>query len=86
MDDVVDIIRTALSNDILVVGDLNDDTGIADHIDTFVDLSRDNETVKFVTLFIPFTDRPGDDASGTHDRYAIWESIAEGIGNLQALS
>jgi hypothetical protein len=85
MDDVVDIIRTALSNDILVVGDLNDDTGIADHIDTFVDLSRDNETVKFVTLFIPFTDRPGDDASGTHDRYAIWESIAEGIGNLQAL-
>jgi hypothetical protein len=26
-----------------------------------------------------------DDVSGTHDRYAIWEKIAEGIGNLQGL-
>jgi hypothetical protein len=27
---------------------------------------------------------PSDDASGTH-QYAIWEKVAEGIGNLQAL-
>jgi hypothetical protein len=53
--------------------------GIFDHVDAFVNLSRDNETVQEVVLF-PFID-PDDDASGTH-RYAIWEKIAEGIGNL----
>jgi hypothetical protein len=51
-----------------------------DNADAFVDLSRENEAVRSVTLAIPFTD-PGDDVSGTHDRYA-WEKI-EGIGNLQ---
>jgi hypothetical protein len=51
-------------------------------VDAFVALSRGNETVQYVTL-LPFTD-PGDDVSGNH-RYAIWEKVAEGIGNLQEL-
>jgi hypothetical protein len=60
-------------------------THVFDKADAFVNLSRDNKTVEEVYL-CPFT-YPGDDdddASGTH-RYAIWDKIAEGIGNLQAL-
>jgi hypothetical protein len=79
-----DSIRDALSVDSFVLNEGDDDTGILDQVDVFVNLSRKNETVDTVTLWIPFTD-PDDDTSVTHDRYAIWASIAEGIGNLKAL-
>jgi hypothetical protein len=80
----VDSIRAALSEIIIVLDVLNDENGIFDQVDVFLNLSRENETVQSVVLFIPsFTDS-GDDASVIH-RYAIWEKIAEGIGNLQAL-
>jgi hypothetical protein len=46
--------------------------------DAFVDLSRENSAVRSVTLAIPFTD-PGDDVSGTHDRYAIWEKLLKAL-------
>jgi hypothetical protein len=81
--DSVDSIREVLSGCTIRLERLDDDTGIFDQVDAFVNLSRGNEFVEEVVLF-PFTD-PGDDMSGNH-RYAIWEKIAEGIGNLQALS
>jgi hypothetical protein len=81
--DSVDSIRAALSESILFLDELYDDTGIFDHVDAFVCLSRHNETVEQVYLSIPATD-PVDDAPGTR-RYAIWDKIAEGIGNLRAL-
>jgi hypothetical protein len=80
--DGVDSIREVLSGRTIGLDKLDDDTGIFDHVDAFVNLSRDNESIEKVDLF-SFTD-PGDDASGTH-RYAIWDRIAEGIGNLQEL-
>jgi hypothetical protein len=46
-------------------------------------LIRGNETVHEVIVY-PLTD-PGEDTSGTY-HYAIWDRIAEGIGNLQELS
>jgi hypothetical protein len=54
-----------------------------DQVDAFVNLSRGNEFVEEVVLF-PFTD-PGV-IYLRNQRNAIWEKIAEGIGNLQALS
>jgi hypothetical protein len=48
------------------------------HIDDFVNVSRDNETVQQLILRLTADD------PDTH-RYAIWDKIAEGIGNLQAL-
>jgi hypothetical protein len=76
-------IRALLSERILHLYALDDEFGIFDQVDAFVNLSRDNETVQEVILY-PVTD-PSDDASRTH-RYAIsWDKIAEGIGNLQAL-
>jgi hypothetical protein len=75
-------IREVLWEDIIVLNRLQDDDDIFDQVDAFVNLSRGNDSVKNIVLF-PFTD-PGEDASGT-SRYAIWEKIAEGIGNLQAL-
>jgi hypothetical protein len=81
--DSVDSIREVLTGGTIRLERLDDDTGIFDQVDAFVNLSRGNELVEEVVLF-PFTD-PGDDISGNH-RYAIWEKIAEGISNLQALS
>jgi hypothetical protein len=75
--DGVDRIRAVLSRETVYP---DDNTCIFDYVDAFVNLSRDNETVQHVVLY-PFND-PDDDASGTH---AIWDKIAEGIGNLQAL-
>jgi hypothetical protein len=80
--DGVDSIREVLSGRTIHLNKLDDDTGIFDQVDAFIDLSRDNETVEKVILY-PNTD-PDADASGTH-RYAIWDKIAEGIRNLQAL-
>jgi hypothetical protein len=82
--DGVESIREVLSGHTIIrLEKQNDDTGIFDHVDAFVNLSRNNETVEEVYL-LPFD--PDDDASasGTH-RYAIWDKIAEGIGNLQEL-
>jgi hypothetical protein len=67
----------------LWLNERDDETGIFDQPDAFVNLSRGNETIQEVAL-VPYTDR-GEDAAGT-DRYAVWEKIAEGIGNLQMLS
>jgi hypothetical protein len=84
MDAAVDRIGEVLSQHTIHLDKLGDDTCIFGHVDVFVNLSRENETVHEVDLWIPATD-PDDDASGTHDRYAIWDKIAEGIRNLQAL-
>ena len=83
MDAAIDRIREVLRGDIIALNKLEDNTGIFDHVDVFVNLSRENETVQEVVLWIPSTD-PDNDAPGTH-RYAIRANIAEGIGNLQAL-
>jgi hypothetical protein len=56
-----------------MVLDKSDETGIF-----YQNLSRDNETVQEVAVYI--TADPGDGAS-----YAIWNKVAEGIGNLHAL-
>jgi hypothetical protein len=80
--DGVDSIREVLSRPRIHLDKLEDVAGIFDHVDAFVNMSRDNESVEEVVL-VPFTD-PDDDTSGTH-RYAIWHKIAEGIGNLQEL-
>jgi hypothetical protein len=76
MDDE-DSIRGELSGRSIIFDKLDDRTGIFAHADVFVNLSRDNETVEEVYLYL--TTDP--DAQ----RYAIWDKIAEGIGNLQAL-
>jgi hypothetical protein len=81
--DYVDSIREVLSGHTIHLVIMDDDTGIFDQVDAFVNLSRGNESVEQVVLH-PFTD-PGDDISG-NSRYAIWEKVAEGISNLQALS
>jgi hypothetical protein len=52
-------------------------------VGAFVNLSRDNGTVEKVTLCLPFTDPDNDDLLS--ERYAFWDKIAQGIGNLQAL-
>jgi hypothetical protein len=84
MDGSVDSIREALLNgNALYLDKRTGVSGIFEHVETFVTLSRGNATVQEVHLCIPATD-PDDDVSGTH-RYAIWETVAEGIGNLQAL-
>jgi hypothetical protein len=82
--DSVESIREALSGGDFHLDKSYDEYGIFAQVDAFVNLSRDNETVEEVMLWLPFIDRDND-ASGTH-RYAIWDKIAEGIGNLQALS
>jgi hypothetical protein len=80
-----DRIHQVLRRGTIWLDKMDDDTCIFDHVDVFVNLSRENETVQEVTLCIPsFTD-PGNDAAET-DRYAIWEKVAEGISNLQVLS
>jgi hypothetical protein len=84
MEDGLDSLRAALRGELIDVYRREDasPTSIFDNVDAFVNLSRGNETVEQVTLY-PVTDT-GDDASGPH-RYAIWNKVAEGIGNLQAL-
>jgi hypothetical protein len=79
-------IRRALKDEFIVFCGVHDDTGIFDQPDAFVKRSRNNQTVEQVVLWIPFIDA-GDNVSvsGTNDRYAVWEKIAEGIGNLEAL-
>jgi hypothetical protein len=80
--DKVDSIRAVLSGGTIVLDQLEGIDGIFDQVDAFVNLSRDNKTVKEVLLY-PFTDPPGNDRYNF--RYDIWEKVAEGIGNLQAL-
>jgi hypothetical protein len=70
-------IRAALRERTIRLDKLDDDTGIFDQVDAFVNHSRDNQTVTEVVLRLA----PDPDAH----RYAIWDKIAEGIGNLQAL-
>jgi hypothetical protein len=61
LDGVLDRIRAELLTTLLFESKLiNDDTSIFDQADAFVPLSRENETVRSVILFIPSTD-PGDD-------------------------
>jgi hypothetical protein len=80
-EDGVDCIREVLSGRTIHLdkldADADVDTGIFDHVEAFVNLSKENETVEEVTLCLA-TD-PDDHG------YAIWDKIAEGIGNLQAL-
>ncbi len=75
--DGVDSIREELRGSCIIFDKLDDDTGIFDHVDALVNVSRDNERVQHV--FVCLTADP--DAQ----RYAIWDKIAEVIGNLQAL-
>jgi hypothetical protein len=85
MDAAVGIIREVLSIRTICLDKMDDDTGIFDHVDAFVALSRDNVTVQEVILRIPFITDPFEDASSGTDRYAIWVKVAEGIGGLKAL-
>jgi hypothetical protein len=75
--DGVERIRQVLSGDNIYLDKLEDDTVIFDHVDAFVKLSRDNETVEELLLCL--------DTDPDAHRYGIWDKIAEGIGNLQAL-
>jgi hypothetical protein len=79
MDIYLRNIRMELLNNYIHLDKLEDRTGIFDHVDDFVNVSRDNETVQH--LILRLTDITDPDAH----RYAIWDKIAEGIGNLQAL-
>jgi hypothetical protein len=76
MDDV-DIIHTVLREDFIILDKIGNSDGIFDQADAFVNLSRENDTVEDVYLRLS-TDPDA-------HRYAIWDKIAEGIGNLQAL-
>jgi hypothetical protein len=82
MDDGVDSIRVLLSGNSIHFDKLHDSTGIFNRVDAFVNQSRNNLSVQEVVLF-PVVDPAGDNA-GTR-RYAIWDKIAEGIGNLRGL-
>jgi hypothetical protein len=82
MDGAVNSIRALLRGNTIVLNKLEDDYGIFNQVDAFVNLSRGNKTIQEVFLY-PATD-PSNDASGTQ-RHVIWEKVAEGIGNLQAL-
>jgi hypothetical protein len=77
MDAAMDAVGSILSGDIIHLDKLEDHTGIFDRVDAFVNQSRENEAVQHVTLCVG----PDPDTQ----RYAIWDRIAEGIGNLQAL-
>jgi hypothetical protein len=77
MEGEIDSIREVLSGRTIWFDKLEDTTGIFDQVDAFVNLSRDNKTVQEVTLYLA-TDPDA-------HRYVIWDKIAEGIGNLQAL-
>jgi hypothetical protein len=80
--DGLDSIRGVLRRESIYLQKRVDATVFFNQADAFVNLSRGNKTVRRLILF-PVTDT-GDDASRAH-RYAIWDKIAEGIGNLQAL-
>jgi hypothetical protein len=75
--DAVRRIRRELRHAEIYFDKLEDDAGIFDQVDAFVNLSRGNETVDEVDLCLA-TDPDA-------HRYAIWDKIAEGIGNLQEL-
>jgi hypothetical protein len=75
--DDVDSIRRVLSRHTIYFDKLEDNAGIFDQADAFVNLSRGNETVEEVDLCLA--------TDPDTNRYAIWDKIAEGIGNLQAL-
>jgi hypothetical protein len=75
--DGVDSIREVLSGDTIDFEKLDDAAGIFAHVDVFVNLSRENKTVEEVILCV--------DTDPDAHRYAVWDKIAEGIGNLQAL-
>jgi hypothetical protein len=74
--DGVESIRAALCGDTITLEKLDDDI-IFEHVDAFVNLSRENETVEELFLFL--------DTDPDAHRYAKWDKVAEGIGNLQAL-
>jgi hypothetical protein len=73
-------IREVLSGDSITLDELDDETGIFDHADAFTIQSRGNETVEDLLMWIVYNG-PG---SRTPE-FAIWDRVAEGIGNLQAL-
>jgi hypothetical protein len=75
--DAVGSIRAVLSGGTIHLNKLEDQTGIFDRADSFERQSRENETVQHVTLCLA-TDPDA-------HRYKIWDKIAKGIGNLQAL-
>jgi hypothetical protein len=76
-------IRSLLGRKTIYLDVLHTRTGTFDHVDAFINLSRGNESVEKVSFRLA-TDS-SDDVSGTHDRYDIWDKIAEGVGNFQVL-
>jgi hypothetical protein len=84
--DGINVIREVLRSRTIDLDVRDDDTGIFDHIDLFVNLSREKNRVREVSLWIPCITYPSEDTSSRTGRYAIWEKIAEGLGNLQILS
>jgi hypothetical protein len=64
--DAVDSIREELSKHTIHFDKLEDDTGIFDQVDAFVDLTRENETVEEVVLCLATDpDAPAGMPSGT---------------------
>jgi hypothetical protein len=81
---IMDVMKSAENIRELLSGDTidfnpDDAADIFAQLDVFVNLSRENKTVEEVTFDVPVNPDPED------HRYVIWDKIAEGIGNLQAL-
>jgi hypothetical protein len=76
-------IRALLSRNTVVLDIVEGGTNIFDQADFFINMSLDNERVQEVFLYAAAD--PGDgNASGTNTD-DIWDKVAEGICNLQAL-
>jgi hypothetical protein len=78
MEDTLEKIRGSLCKDYFCLNKADDDTGIFEAVDSFVELSRWNNTaVKYVNLY------PNDEDTGSYD---VWDKVGRGVGNFKSLS
>jgi hypothetical protein len=70
-------IRKWLCKDYLCLEKSDDDTGIFEAVDAFVEVSQGNTTVKDVIIY-PYDEDPGN--------YELWDKVGRGVGNLESLS
>jgi hypothetical protein len=54
----------------------DDDTGIFEAVDSFVELSQGNTIVQHVDIY-PYEEDPGN--------YELWDKVGQGVGNLKSL-
>jgi hypothetical protein len=76
MKDEEEQIRDKLSGSILSIDISREDSLIFDNIDTFVALSRDNNSVESVDLY-PFDSDAGN--------YEFWDKVCQIVGNFMEL-